>query len=176
MRRNGRFSARVLAVAVVAGTVLLATPSLGAQPAWAATSQEPDQERHRRQGVRRRGRGRARPELDRDDRSELHGDRVRGRAAAVPTPTSPGPKHRGANFFAGGPNDTSNTIVAAADGEAAPYATAIAGGQVGFTLDGYLGGYYTQEDTASVEVDFKDKHGGVVGTATIGPVSASDRG
>jgi hypothetical protein len=93
------------------------------------------------------------------------------------TATSPGPKNRGHNFFAGGPNDPNDSIVATQTVNLKPYATSIKGGHVSATLHGWLGGSGTRTDEAFVEVDFKNSKGFLVGTSmTLGPVTESDRG
>ena len=40
---------------------------------------------------------------------------------------------------------------------------------------GWIGGYYDHEDNAALTVLFQDSSGGVLGSATIGQVSVSDR-
>jgi len=93
------------------------------------------------------------------------------------TATSPGPKNRGLNFFAGGPNDPLDSIVATQTVNLAPYVNAIKGGHVTANLMGWLGGSGTRTDQAFVEVDFKNKKGFLVGTSmTIGGVTESVRG
>ncbi len=93
------------------------------------------------------------------------------------TATSPGPTNRGLNFFAGGPNDPNDSIVATQTVNLSSYAGAIKGGQVTAKLSGWLGGSGTQTDQALVEVDFKNKKGFLVGTSMqIGAVTESQRG
>jgi hypothetical protein len=45
-----------------------------------------------------------------------------------------------------------------------------------FTLSGLLGGYYNQTDSAMVTAAFQTATGTVLGSSTIGPVTATDRG
>ena len=90
------------------------------------------------------------------------------------TPTSTGPPNRGNNYFAGGPNNASSKMTQTVDLSA--YAAAIDAGTQPYTLDGWLGGYSTQNDNAAVTVTFQNASGGSLGTATIGPVLAADRG
>ena len=93
------------------------------------------------------------------------------------TATSPGPTNRGLNFFAGGPNDPLDSIVATQTVNLAAYVSAIKGGHVTATLAGWLGGSGTRTDEAFVEVDFKNKNGFLVGSSmTIGGVTEAVRG
>lgn len=91
-----------------------------------------------------------------------------------PTLTSPGPLSRGANFFAGGQSSSSGlsqTVVFSA-----PDVTAIAGGNVPFTLCAFLGGFSGQDDNATVTAQFQNGASVPTGPAvTIGPVLAIDR-
>ena len=93
------------------------------------------------------------------------------------TATSPGPTKRGHNFFAGGPNDPDDSIVATQTVNLAPYVNAIKRGDVSAHLTGWLGGSGTNTDEAFVELDFKNQAGGLIGTSmTLGPVTESQRG
>lgn len=89
-----------------------------------------------------------------------------------PGVTTPGPPDRGNNFFTGGGSDIAaiSQIV-----DLSSYATSIDAGTQPFTLSAYLGGYDSQSDNAVVRVTFRGSGGGSLGTATIGPVTASDR-
>lgn len=94
-----------------------------------------------------------------------------------PTASSIGPKNRGANFFAGGPNDPNDSIVAVQTVNLSAYASAIKGGHVEAKILGWLGGSGTRTDEAFVEVDFKNSKGFLTGTSlTLGPVTESERG
>jgi hypothetical protein len=88
-------------------------------------------------------------------------------------PTDPGPPDRGNNFFAGGPNDPLSTASQSVNvsGSAAP----IDGGKAGFQLSGWLGGWDDQEDNAVLTATFKGISGQVLGSASVGPVSAEER-
>jgi hypothetical protein len=91
--------------------------------------------------------------------------------------TSPGPKKRGVNFFAGGPNDPNDSITATQTVNLAPYVSSIKGGNVTASLTGWLGGSGTRTDQAFVEVDFKNKKGFLIGSSmTLGGVTESVRG
>jgi hypothetical protein len=98
-----------------------------------------------------------------------------GASGGFPTATSPGPSSRGVNFFAGGPSDPDNTIVAVQTVTIGTYKTAIDGGNVSASLVGWLGGFSTQGDQAFVEVDFKNAHGTFLSSMSIGPVTEADR-
>jgi hypothetical protein len=93
---------------------------------------------------------------------------------AFPDQNSPGPLHRGDNFFAGGPDGTSangTQIVSLSD-----YRTMISAGNAAFDLSGWLGGYSSQRDAATLSVTWRNGAGDAVGAVTkIGPVSAAAR-
>ena len=94
-------------------------------------------------------------------------------ANAFPNSESPGPDDGGNNFFAGGnnyPYSSANQII-----DVSSFAVEIDQGTVTFDLSGYIGGYYDHEDNAALTVLFQDSSGGVLGSATIGQVSVSDR-
>ncbi len=94
-----------------------------------------------------------------------------------PTASSPGPLNRGVNFFAGGPNDPNESIVATQTVSLASFVSSIKGGHVTAKLAGFLGGSGTRTDEAFVELDFKNSKGFLVGPSmTLGPVTESDRG
>jgi hypothetical protein len=57
----------------------------------------------------------------------------------------------------------------------ASYSTRIDTGTVTFALQGYLGGYESQEDNAVLTVSFRNASGTELATATIGPVTSADR-
>jgi|HubBroStandDraft_1064217.scaffolds.fasta_scaffold24721_4 hypothetical protein len=87
------------------------------------------------------------------------------------SPTSPGPRDRGKNYFYGGPEAAKSTgtqkLTIAAGG--------VRGGKVDYTLSGWLGGYDSQGDNAVLTVTFENSHGGVIGSAKIGPVTPAQR-
>lgn len=89
-----------------------------------------------------------------------------------PTSTGPGPDDRGANFFAGGPDNGSSSASQVVSVAAA--ASLIDAGAVRYDLSGYLGGWTDQEDSAVLRIAFK-QGSTVLGWAEIGPVTAADR-
>jgi hypothetical protein len=95
-------------------------------------------------------------------------------AGDFPTSGSPGPAIRGANFFAGGPDNSASSALQLIDVSLA--AGVIDTGTVNYSLDGYLGGFANQGDFAVVSVGFLSATNALLGTATIGPVSVIDRG
>ena len=90
-----------------------------------------------------------------------------------PASTDPGPADRGTNLFIGGSNGASSSLAQTIS--LASYAAAIGAGRVSFTLSGWLGGYASQDDDASLMATFKDTGGTTVMTSAIGPVLAVDR-
>jgi hypothetical protein len=157
----------------VSGSMLVLAPTMGAQPAWAATSKNLI-----KNGTAEKGGGGSGEVVAIPNWARTEGDSstviTYGLGGGVDT-TSPGPAARGVQYFAGGPDDTSNTNVLAQTVALKPYATAINGGAVKFKLQAYLGGFSAQDDQASVEIDFHDKHGILLSSTTIGPVLAIDR-
>lgn len=97
-----------------------------------------------------------------------------GVSDGFPTQDEPGGPSRGMNFFAGGPSNPSSKATQTIDAFA--QATAIDAGRATYALSGYLGGYSTQEDHAQLVATFLDLSGIGLGTASIGPVTAADRG
>jgi len=96
-----------------------------------------------------------------------------GASGGFPDKSSPGPADRGANFFAGGnaPLSTASQTVSLADERAE-----VAAGKASFHLDGWLGGYGNQGDSAQVTVVFKSATGRSLGApATLGPVTPAER-
>jgi hypothetical protein len=89
------------------------------------------------------------------------------------TQKSPGPKHRGNNFFAGGPGRTSTGArqEVSLDG----LITLIRSGKAQFTLAGWLGGEGAKADDTTLTVTWKSIRGQVLGHATIGPVTEVQR-
>jgi hypothetical protein len=87
------------------------------------------------------------------------------------SPTSPGPKGRGANYFYGGPASAVSTgtqmISVAAGG--------VATGKVHYTLAGWLGGFSGQRDHAVLDVTFLNAKGKAIATYGIGPVTETQR-
>ena len=96
-----------------------------------------------------------------------------GASGGFPDQTSPGPPHRGHNFFAGGnaPLSTASQTVSLA-----AYRRQIDAGKARFVLDGWLGGYEAQGDAATVTLVFKNLAGKTVGApARLGPATPEDR-
>jgi hypothetical protein len=90
-----------------------------------------------------------------------------------PGPHSPGPGHRGRNFFAGGPRGrTSGATQALKIGQ---YISLIHSGHAEFTLAGWLGGEGGKGAYATLTVTWKSVHGRVLGHTTIGPVTEHQR-
>ncbi|HUC58310.1 MAG TPA: hypothetical protein VMA95_12980 [Streptosporangiaceae bacterium] len=82
-----------------------------------------------------------------------------------------GPKHRGKNYFYGGPDSAKSTgtqVDAIAAG-------GVGSGKVHFTLSGWLGGYSSQGDYATVTVTFLTSKGQPLAAAVIGPVTEAQR-
>lgn len=95
-------------------------------------------------------------------------------APAFPDATSPGPKHRGKNFFGGGPTGTSSTGTQV--DSLSGHIRLIKSGKAKFTLAAWLGGYSSQRDYATLTVVWERASGAAVGKATtIGPVTAHAR-
>lgn len=90
------------------------------------------------------------------------------------TAASPGPTNRGSNYFAGGPGNAASKITQTIDLSGS--AAAIDGGSQPFTIDGWRGGYDGQNDNAILRVTFLSASGATLGSASIGPVLAADRG
>jgi hypothetical protein len=90
-----------------------------------------------------------------------------------PGPHSPGPGHRGHNFFAGGPGGRTSGATQAL--KIGAYLSLIRGGHAAFTLSGFLGGEGTRADYATLTITWKSVHGRVLGHATIGPVTERQR-
>jgi hypothetical protein len=87
------------------------------------------------------------------------------------SPTSPGPKDRGKNYFYGGPDAAKSTgtqLIKVAPG-------GIKGGKVRYTLSGWLGGYDSQGDHAVLTATFENAAGKKLGSAAIGPVTEAQR-
>ena len=88
--------------------------------------------------------------------------------------TTPGPPDRGKNYFYGGPSD-GHTTSAEQRIDLSAVGPAIDGGHVSFVLSGWLGGYSSQGDDATLRATFLDAGGKTVGSASIGPVTPSMR-
>ena len=93
---------------------------------------------------------------------------------SFPTPDDSIPAEHGSNLFVGGPsNDYSDATQIIAMAAAAKL---VDSGLVTYSLSGWLGGFTGQEDNAVLSVSFRRANGQEVGSAVIGPVTASDRG
>jgi hypothetical protein len=89
-----------------------------------------------------------------------------------PNADSPGPPSRGNNFFFGG-FEAESTATQSLDVSWA--AADIDRGAVSYALSGYVGGFDTQDDNATVKALFRASPFGTATQAMIGPVYASDR-
>lgn len=87
--------------------------------------------------------------------------------------TSPGPSDRGHNFFLGGNQGESSSATQRVS--VSRFAQAIDSGRAEFRLSGWLGGWETQNDQATLTVTFTDARGARLGTSSIGPVTNTDR-
>ena len=94
-------------------------------------------------------------------------------SGAYPALTDPGPTDRGVNLFIGGQNDATSSLTQTVD--LSSDAASIDAEAVTYALSGWLGGYSTQEDYATLTVTFRDGTGTAIGAGTIGPVTAEDR-
>jgi hypothetical protein len=96
-----------------------------------------------------------------------------GSSGGYPLATSPGPTNRGNAFFDGGPSASSamtQTVGVSAD------AAQIAAGNLPYTFSAWIGGYSSQNDQAQVVAVFLNASGTSLGTSTLGPVTATQRG
>ncbi|GAA2813104.1 hypothetical protein GCM10010441_42270 [Kitasatospora paracochleata] len=90
-----------------------------------------------------------------------------------PDTSSPGSPDRGNQFFAGGGAGDSG-LSQAVDVSAAH--TAIDRGDVPFSLSGWLGGYWNQNDRVGMTATFLDSNGDQIDSSGIEPVTNDDRG
>ncbi|NHZ34170.1 PEP-CTERM sorting domain-containing protein [Massilia rubra] len=97
-----------------------------------------------------------------------------GASGGFPGPADAGPQNRGKNFFAGGVNTPASRAVQVID--LGGYSDAINGGRSQFDLSGWLGGYASQSDNATLTAVFRDKSGNTLFSQSLAPVSVSDRG
>ncbi len=77
-------------------------------------------------------------------------------------------------MFAGGPGEALSTASQTVDVSAS--AASIDAGTASATLDGWLGGWQTQDDSATVTAEFLAASGQALAALTIGPVTSADRG
>ncbi|KDN87402.1 hypothetical protein [Kitasatospora cheerisanensis] len=96
-----------------------------------------------------------------------------GAPNGFPSSGTAGPGNRGGAFFSGGPVGSS-TLTQTADVSAA--AARIDAGGVTYNLSGWLGGYASENSTATLTATFLSGTGAALGTGRIGPVGATDRG
>ncbi len=89
------------------------------------------------------------------------------------TPFSPGPADRGALLFYGG---NAPLTIATQRLDVSGDASTIDAGRALSTISGYLGGFATQDDNATFTETFLGAGANPLGSATIGPVLAADRG
>jgi hypothetical protein len=168
-RASKRVSLAVAALALVAG------PSLIARPAFAATTpnllKNPEAEAGKGSTD-----GSVVPVPGWIETNGVTFTAVKyGATGGFPTAASPGPTSRGKNFFAGGPGDENNSIVASQTVKLKAFSTPIKQGGVKYVLKGFLGGMGEENDQALVEIDFRDKDGFFLDSALLPAVTATDR-
>jgi hypothetical protein len=83
------------------------------------------------------------------------------------------PAVHGFNLFAGG---NSAVAVSIQDIDVSALAAGIDTGNVSYDCSADLGGYFDQEDNATVEYDFLDQATHLLSQVILGPVTAADRG
>jgi hypothetical protein len=96
-----------------------------------------------------------------------------GTAGGYPTQSSPGPADRGAAFFGGGNTATASATQTIAIGD---LASQIDAGTIAYDMSAWLGGYATQDDSATLVATFLGTGGATLATSQLGPVLAADRG
>ena len=91
--------------------------------------------------------------------------------------TDPGPPDRGEGFFAGGPDNASSSADQLIDleGSFSSWFTVIDAGQATFHLSGWLGGFSSQTDSASLTVTFQDSAGQPTGTIFLPEAGPGER-
>lgn len=94
--------------------------------------------------------------------------------------TDPLPADHGLNFFAGGSGGNVNGVTVSSSVtqsiSLASYASFIDWGGSKYDLSGWLGGWENQGDDATLSVVFRNGGGTPLGSASIGPVTAAERG
>jgi len=99
-----------------------------------------------------------------------------GSANGFPTKSSPGPAHRGKNFFTGGKDSQFSNEVIVQTISLSKYVAKIKGGHVTMKVSGFFGGVASQKDNAGLDVLFKDGGGMILGSdTTIGLVTPAQR-
>lgn len=91
----------------------------------------------------------------------------------LPSTNVPGPSNRGANLFFGGAERASSSASQLID--VSNLASTVDANQGAFTLSGWLGGYNTDEDNASVNITFLDQANQSLGVASISAPTAVQR-
>ncbi len=97
-----------------------------------------------------------------------------GEAGGFPTAADPGPANRGNYFFSGGPSSALATATQTVDVSAC--STLIDTGNLTYNVSGYFGGRVGQNDRTRLDLQFFNGSNIQIGLATIGPVTAADRG
>jgi hypothetical protein len=94
-------------------------------------------------------------------------------SAGFPSTDDSGPEERGSSFLCGG-GVTYDTVIHQ-DIDLAAVSDDIDGGEIGYQLKGWLGGYSDQEDRASVTLQFFDASGSVMATEFLDAVMSAER-
>jgi len=81
----------------------------------------------------------------------------------------------GKNFFSGGPSNSYSSMSQAIKFTSSADTKIVDQGGVTYRLTGLFGGYYNQNDVATLTATFKGSGGNTLGTVTIGGVTAKDR-
>lgn len=87
------------------------------------------------------------------------------RVSGLPDAASPGPANRGNNFFYGGGDRASSSATQTID--ISNLSQAVDSKLLTFTLSGWLGGYQTDQDSASLVVSFLSVSGTILGSSSI---------
>ena len=90
-----------------------------------------------------------------------------------PSSTDPGSPTRASNFFIGGESSANSSAAQSID--VSEGAAAIDANSVSYNLSGWLGGYDSEGDNAKLTITFRNAGATAIGTASIGPVTMSDR-
>lgn len=90
-----------------------------------------------------------------------------------PVVTDPGPADRGLNFFAGGQGTAFSSASQIID--LSGNSAAIDAGVLQFDLSGWLGGFASQLDNATLTATFYGLNGLELSSTVLGPVTAGDR-
>lgn len=96
-----------------------------------------------------------------------------GTVGGFPTATDPRPSDSSTNFFFGGVTPSSSLSQSIS---LVSFSALIDAGAAGYDLSGWLGGYLAQRDSVTVTATFLNNSSTTVGSATIGPVTNTDRG